>query len=220
MAGFCFERKPAAVTIKEKGGIFLRPNRLKQSIKIALGWDGSASLFDLDMMAILVDETDTVRSYEHIVFYNQLTALDGVLLLSNDNQTGAGTGDNEELYVQLSMLPASVNKIVIAVALHQSDDRTFRDVNEAFVRMINGETKEELVRYELGEDFSDAAGLVIGDVRRADNGWRIVLTGSGATGDFQAICNTYGLIDFPDGFFDKKKSMNKLSPLHMKKPFF
>jgi tellurium resistance protein TerD len=199
----------------------LKPNRLTASIKIALGWDGSASLFDLDMMAMLVDEKDRVRSHEHIVFYNQLTAFDGALLLSNDNQTGAGIGDDEELYVQLSMLPASVDKIVIAVALYQSGVQTFfRDVNEAFIRMINDETKEEIVRYELGEDFSDTSGVVIGDVRRADNGWRIVLTGSGATGNFQDICNIYGLTDFPDGFFDKKKSMNKLSPLHMKKPFF
>ncbi|OES43849.1 TerD family protein [Domibacillus iocasae] len=199
----------------------MKPNRLTASIKIALGWDGSASLFDLDMMAMLVDEKDRVRSHKHIVFYNQLTAFDGALLLSNDNQTGAGIGDDEELYVQLSMLPASVDKIVIAVALYQSGVQTFfRDVNEAFIRMINDETKEEIVRYELGEDFSDTSGVVIGDVRRADNGWRIVLTGSGATGNFQDICNIYGLTDFPDGFFDKKKSMNKLSPLHMKKPFF
>lgn len=199
----------------------MKPNRLTASIKIALGWDGSASLFDLDMMAMLVDEKDRVRSHEHIVFYNQLTAFDGALLLSNDNQTGAGIGDDEELYVQLSMLPASVDKIVIAVALYQSGVQTFfRDVNEAFIRMINDETKEEIVRYELGEDFSDTSGVVIGDVRRADNGWRIVLTGSGATGNFQDICNIYGLTDFPDGFFDKKKSMNKLSPVHMKKPFF
>ncbi|SIQ55669.1 tellurium resistance protein TerD [Domibacillus enclensis] len=195
----------------------MKSNRLKQSIKAALGWDGSASLFDLDMMAFLLDQDDVLSSYEHVVFYNQLTAFDGALLLSNDNQTGAGIGDNEELFIQLAMLPADVDKIVIAIALHQSGSRTFRDVNEAFVRMINDETKEEIVRYELGEDFSEAAGAVIGDVRRAEGGWRIVLTGSGAIGDFEAICRQYGLTQFPEGFFDKKKSMNKLSPVHMDK---
>ena len=198
----------------------MKPKRLTASIKIALGWDGSASRFDLDMMALLVDKTNRIRSHEHIVFYNQLTAFDGAILLANDNQTGAGFGDDEELYIQLSMLPAYVDKIVIAVALHQAGGRTFRDVNDAFVRLVNDETKEEIVRYELGEDFSEAAGVVIGDVRRADEGWRIVLTGKGAAGDFRAICGTYGLTGVPDPFFEKKKSMNKLSPLHAEKPFF
>ncbi|MCI2253355.1 TerD family protein [Domibacillus sp. PGB-M46] len=197
----------------------MKPNRLKGSMKIALGWDGSASLFDLDMMALLVDRENRVRSSEHIVFYNQLTAFDGALLLSSDNQTGAGSGDDEELYVQLSMLPDTVDKIVLAIALHESGGRTFHDVNAAFVRMINDETKEEIVRYELGEDFSDAAGVVIGDVRRAEKDWRIVLTGSGVSGDFRSICRAYGLASLPEGFFNKKKGMNKISPLHIEKLF-
>ncbi|WP_050181670.1 TerD family protein [Domibacillus robiginosus] len=194
----------------------MKPNRLQQSIKIALGWDGSASLFDLDMMALLVDCKNQLRSSEHIVFYNQLTAFDGALLLSNDNQTGAGSGDDEELYVQLSMLPDTVDKIVLAIALYEPGGRTFRDVNAAFVRMINDEIKEEIVRYELGEDFSEAAGVVIGDVRRAEEGWRIVLNGSGISGDFHSICCAYGLTSLPEGFFNKKKGMNKISPLHIK----
>ncbi|WP_052712204.1 TerD family protein [Domibacillus indicus] len=198
----------------------MKPKRLTKSMKIALGWDGSASLFDLDMMAILVDKTNSVLSHEHVVFYNQLTAMNGAVLLSNDNQTGAGSGDDEELFIQLSMLPAFVDKIIIAAALHQSGDRAFRDVNEAFVRMINDETKEEIVRYELGEDFSDAAGVVVGDVRRAEDGWRIVLTAGGTRGNFQDICGAYGLTDFPESFFNKKKSLNKLTLLDITKPFF
>jgi tellurium resistance protein TerD len=197
----------------------MKPNRLKQSMKIALGWDGSASLFDLDMMALLVDGTNTIHSSEHVVFYNQLTAFDGALLLSNDNQTGAGSGDDEELYVQLSMLPPSIDKIVLAIALYQSGERTFRDVNAAFVRMVNDETGEEMVRYELGEDFSEAAGVVIGDVRRAEEGWKIVLTGSGVSGDFRSICEAYGLSNIPAGFFEKKKPMNKRSLLHIRELF-
>lgn len=197
----------------------MKPNRLKHAMKIALGWDGSASLFDLDMMAIPVDKMNTLHSIEHIVFYNQLTAFDGALLLSNDNQTGAGIGDDEELYVQLSMLPSSVDKIILAIALHQSGERTFRDVNAAFVRMVNDETGEEMVRYELGEDFSEAAGVVIGDVRRAEGGWKIVLAGSGISGDFQSICAAYGLSNIPKEFFGKRKSMNKRSLLHIRELF-
>lgn len=197
----------------------MKPNRLKQSMKIGLGWDGSASLFDLDMMALLIDRTNTLHSSEHIVFYNQLTAFGGALLLSNDNRTGAGIGDDEELYVQLSMLPPSIDKIVLAIALHQSGERTFRDVNEAFVRMVNDETGEEMVRYELGEDFSEAVGVVIGDVRRAEEGWKIVLAGSGVSGDFRSICAAYGLSNIPAEFFDKRKSMNKRSLLHIRELF-
>ncbi len=198
------------------------PRRLKQSIKVALGWDGSASLFDLDLMAIPVDKANKARSYEDVVFYNQLTAFDGAILLSNDNQTGAGSGDNEELYIQLAMLPSYVDKIVIATALHQADRRTFQDVSQAFVRMINDETKEEVVRYELGKDFANSAGTVIGDIRRAEteNGWRIVLTGSGAGGSFQSICSEYGVTEMPDKFFEKKKAVNKISPLFMKNRLF
>lgn len=196
------------------------PRRLQESLKIALGWDGSASLFDLDLMAMITDKTNQIQSHEHVVFYNQPAAFDGALLLSSDNQTGAGTGDDEELYVQLSMLPAFVDKIVIAIALHRPDQYTFKDVNKAFVRMINDDTKQEIVRYELGEDFSSESGAVIGDVRRTENGWRIVIAGSGESGDFQSICEAYGLTGFPHGFFNKKKAINKLSPLYLKEPPF
>ncbi|WP_082193818.1 MULTISPECIES: TerD family protein [Bacillaceae] len=202
-----------------------KPSSMVTSIRLGLGWsisDHSASHFDLDALALLVDETGNIRSKEHVVFYNQLTAFDGVVVLSNDNQNGAGTGDDEQLFIQLSYVPASIHKIVVAIVIHEADERgqTFGEVNDAFVRIVSDETKEEIACYELEKDFSNETAVVIGEVCRTEDGWTFKTSGKGIDGGINSVCQAYGMMKWPDSFFEKKKALTKTSPLYAEKPLF
>lgn len=202
-----------------------KPSSMVTSIRIGLSWsisDDSASHFDLDALALLVDEADTIRSKEHIVFYNQLTAFDGAVVLSNDNQNGAGTGDDEQIFLQLSHMPASIHKIVVAIVIHEADKRsqTFGKVNDAFVRIVSDKTKEEIACYELEKDFSNETAVVIGEVCRTEDSWTFETSGKGIDGGIRSVCQAYGMIEWPDSFFGKKKALTKTSPLYAKKPLF
>ncbi|OKL37343.1 TerD family protein [Domibacillus mangrovi] len=199
-----------------------KPSSMVTSIQLGLGWsisDDSASHFDLDALALLVDEADSIHS---IVFYNQLTAFDGAVVLSNDNQNGAGTGDDEQLFLQLSYVPASIYKIVVAIVIHEGDERdqTFGKVNDAYVRIVSGETKEEIVCYELEKDFSNETAVVIGEVCRTEDGWIFETSGKGIEGGIRSVCKAYGMTEWPDSFLEKKKALTKTSPLYAKKPLF
>lgn len=202
-----------------------RPSSVMTSIRLSLGWsisDDSLPHLDLDIVALLVDETDNICMKEQIVFYNQLTALDGAIVLSNDNQNGAGTGDDEQLFIQLSYVPALIHKIVVAVVIHKADERgqTFGVVNDAFVRIVSDETQEEIVCYELEKDFSNETAVVIGEVYRTGEGWTMEAVGKGIDGGIDSVCKVYGKAEWPASFFEKKKSMTKTSPLYIKKPLF
>ncbi|OMP67001.1 TerD family protein [Domibacillus epiphyticus] len=195
------------------------------SIRLGLGWNisgESLARFDLDAVALLVDEAGLVLSHEHIVFYNQLTAANGAVVLSNDNQTGAGTGDDEEIFIQLSHMPPAVDKVVVAIFVHEGEERghSFGQVNEPFVRVVNDATKKEMYRYKLGLDFSDEKALIVGEVCRKGSGWTFEVSGKGVGGGLASLCQKFGMNELPASFFKKKKTMTKLSPLHSKKPLF
>ncbi|OLN22021.1 hypothetical protein BTO30_11875 [Domibacillus antri] len=202
-----------------------KQSSIRTSIRLGLGWDISKDMtprYDLDIVALLVDDDGVVRSPEHIVFYNQLTALDGAVVLSNDNQTGAGTGDDEELFLQLSHVPGFIDKVVAAIVVHDADERgqTFGEMKDAFVRIVNEDTKQEMYRYELGKDFAGETAIVAGEVYRTKNGWVFSALGKSIDGGLFSLCREYGINELPASFFTKKEAMTKLSPLHVKKPFF
>lgn len=198
----------------------MRPNRLTHSVKVALGWDGSSSLYDLDMMALAIGKDGMVQSIDQTVFYNHLEAFDGAMLLSSDSQTGAGIGDNEEIYIQLNLLPDRVEQIDITVTLYKADGRTFGDVPAAFLRIMYDEIKEELVRFELSDDFKNEHSVKIGEIRRAEGGgWRIALDGKPLPSTCREIAGLYGLSAYPDSLFKKRPRYSMMSPLHNKKPF-
>lgn len=168
------------------------------NILIGLGWDARATDgagFDLDASAFLLTPDGKVRSDSDFIFFNQPASADGSVKHLGDNTTGEGEGDDEQMTVDLTKVPADVDKIAISVTIHEAEVRkqTFGMVSQAFVRIVNAGDNSEIVRYDLSEDFSIETALVFGEVYRHSGEWKFKAVGQGFQGGLGAMAKTYGV---------------------------
>lgn len=169
------------------------------AIFIGLGWDinvtDTGENFDLDASVFLLNDTEKLISDDHFIFYNNLVSPDANKSVKHmgDNLTGEGEGDDEVIIADLRKIPPEVQRIVISVTIHEADKRkqNFGQVKNAFVRLVNVETKEEILRYDLEEDFSLETALIMTELYRRDGEWRMSAVGSGYQGGLQALLNRY-----------------------------
>jgi tellurium resistance protein TerD len=166
---------------------------------VGLGWDinkyTGGSDFDLDASAFLLGENGKAQRDEDFVFYNNLKGRNGCVEHTGDNRTGEGEGDDEQLIVDFSKMPADIHKIGFTVTIHDANARgqNFGQVSNAFVRVLNAETGQEILRFDLAEDFSIETSIVVCEIYRHANEWKFSAIGSGFSGGLAALCNNYGL---------------------------
>lgn len=167
-------------------------------IHIGLGWntrstDGAG--FDLDASAFLLKEDSKVRSDADFIFFNQKVSADGSVQHKGDNTTGEGEGDDEVIKVNLAQVPADVAKVAVTVTIHDAEARrqNFGMVSGAYVRVLNDATQEEIVRYDLSEDFSIETALIFGEVYRHSGEWKFRAVGQGFQGGLAAMAKNYGV---------------------------
>ncbi len=166
---------------------------------IGLGWDtnvtDTGSDFDLDASVFLLGANDKLISEQHFIFYNNLVSPDSdqSVKLLGDNRTGEGEGDDEGIIVDLRKVPADIDKIVITVTIYEADKRkqNFGQVTNAYIRLVDVQTKEEVLRYDLSEDFSVETAVIMAELYNKDDEWRINAVGSGFEGGLQALLNKY-----------------------------
>ena len=168
-------------------------------IFIGLGWDINATDtgedFDIDASIFLLDSNEKLISDQHFIFYNNKISPDPDQSIQQrgDNRTGAGEGDDEIIDVNLKTVPAEIAKMAITVTIHEADKRqqNFGQVSNAFVRIVNCENEEEIIRYDLTEDFSVETALIMAELYRKDGEWRMNAVGSGYGGGLEALVARY-----------------------------
>jgi tellurium resistance protein TerD len=168
------------------------------NILIGLGWDARATdgaAFDLDASGFLLTAAGKVRSDADFIFFNQPASADGSVKHLGDNTTGEGDGDDEQITVDLTKVPADVDKIAVSVTIHEAEARkqSFGMVSQAFVRVVNAADNTEIVRYDLSEDFSIETALVFGEVYRNSGEWKFRAVGQGFQGGLGAMAKNYGV---------------------------
>ena len=168
-------------------------------VVIGLGWDvnqyDTGGAFDLDAAAFLLGDNGKASMSEDFVFYGNLSHPTGCVQHMGDNLTGAGDGDDEQVKVDLAKVPADITKIAFTVTIYEAEQRrqNFGQVNNAFIRVYNEETGEELVRYDLAEDFSIETAVVFGELYKNNNEWKFNAIGCGYQGGLAALCANYGV---------------------------
>lgn len=168
-------------------------------VVVGLGWDvnqfDTGGSFDLDAAAFLLTDSGKVSKSEDFVFYGNLSHPSGSVQHLGDNLTGEGEGDDEQIKINLSMIPSEITKIAFTVTIYEAEQRhqNFGQVNNAFIRIYNEETGEELLRYDLGEDFSIETAAVFGELYKNGNEWKFNAIGSGYSGGLAALCGSYGV---------------------------
>jgi tellurium resistance protein TerD len=167
-------------------------------VLIGLGWDTrttDGADFDLDASAFLLNGTNRVRSDSDFIFYNNLRSGDGSVEHTGDNRTGEGDGDDEALTVDLARVPQDIQKISVAVTIHDGESRrqSFGMVSNAFIRVVNDATGREIARYDLSEDASTETAMIFGEVYRHNSEWKFRAVGQGYKGGLGPLARNFGV---------------------------
>lgn len=188
-----------ALTLQKGGNLSLsKTDPSLSKLLVGLGWDPRATdgaEFDLDASAFLLGANGKVRTENDFIFYNQLKSVDGSVEHTGDNRTGEGDGDDEQLKVDLNLIPADVEKVVFTVTIHDAEDRkqNFGQVGGAFIRILNEVTGVEVVRYDLAEDASTETAMIFAELYRNNGEWKFRAVGAGYAGGLKSLANEYGM---------------------------
>ena len=188
-----------AILLGKGQGISLsKTNPGLSEIFLGLGWDveGDGNVeFDLDAFAFLLGANDKLISDSHLIFYKNLTSPDPSQSVQHmgDNSTGVGDGDDEVIKVNLKRVPADVQKIVFAVTIFEAEERNqnFGQIKNAFVRLVNDQTQEEVLHYDLVEKYSVETALIMAELYRQDGGWALKAVGTAHKGGAQELIARY-----------------------------
>ena len=170
-----------------------------KKVIIGLGWDtnkySGGHSFDLDASVFLVGSNGRTNHDEDFIFYNNLESRNQAVIHAGDNRTGEGDGDDEQITLEFAKMPADVDKMAVAVTIYEAMERgqNFGQVSNAYVRVLDEATGVELIRYDLGEDFSIETALVVCEIYRHNGEWKFSAIGSGFQGGLAALCQNYGL---------------------------
>ncbi|MBS1318103.1 MAG: TerD family protein [Lachnospiraceae bacterium] len=167
---------------KEKQGL--------SKVIVGLGWDEvkrkggffapKPAPIDCDASALLL-KNGRLEGKDDLVFYNHLTHSSGTVRHMGDNLTGAGEGDDEQIVIDLDRVPAEYDKIVIVVTIYQAEQRKqhFGLIENAFIRLVDGRNDQEILKYDLSEDYSGMTAMIFGEIYRYNGEWKFGAIGQG-----------------------------------------
>lgn len=155
-------------------------------VMVGLGWDEikpKKGLFgflkqqqdiDCDASAILCKNGKLVEPRNDVVFYNNLRHYSGSVQHQGDNLTGAGEGDDEQIFVDLGTLPAAYDRIVFVVTIYQARERKqhFGMIENAFIRICDAVTGIEFCKFDLSENYFGKTAMIVGELIRSDGEWK------------------------------------------------
>lgn len=161
-------------------------------VTVGLGWDPAeqksgffgmkkAANVDCDASALLLDANGKLGGERNLVcFYNKQSG-DGSVIHSGDNITGQGEGDDEQIHVQLDRVPANIHRILCVVNIYECESRKqdFGMIKSAFIRIVDPANNQELVRFNLTENYSGKTALVVGELYRHNGEWKFNAIGEG-----------------------------------------
>lgn len=166
-------------------------------IVIGGGWDvnknTSGKAFDLDLSAFLVKADGKLGGNQNVVYFGAKKHLSGAVELDKDNLTGAGEGDDEKIFVDLSKIPADINEVYFVINIYDAVARgqKFGMVSNTFIRVVNSADNAQLIKYDPSEDFSTFTGLIAGKIYRHDGGWKFQTIGEGVNGTINDITKRF-----------------------------
>ena len=168
-------------------------------VVVGLGWDvnqfDTGEDFDLDATAFMLTDTGKCQSDKEFIFFGNLAHPSGAVVHQGDNLTGVGEGDDEQIQIDLSKMPENITRVAFAVTIYEAESRrqNFGQVTNAFIRICDEVTGQELLRYDLGEDFSIETAAIFGELYKHGGEWKFNAIGSGYQGGLAAICTGYGI---------------------------
>ncbi len=164
---------------------------------IGLGWDVNASdtgsAFDLDASVFMLAADGKIPLDEYFVFYNNLTSPDQAVKHLGDSRTGEGSGDDETIIVDLTKIHPEIQELIFVVTIHDADQRrqNFGQIRNSYIRICDDETKAEVTKYDLEEDFSRETAVEFGRLYLKNGEWRFQAVGQGYNSGLQSFVDQY-----------------------------
>lgn len=188
-----------AVSLVKGGNVSLTKEAPTMNVAMAgLGWDSRVTdgqAFDLDASVFMVGDDGKVLSDSSFIFFNNKTSACGSVEHQGDNRTGEGDGDDEQVKITLSQVPAEVKKLVFAVTIYDAEARkqNFGMVSNSYMRIFNKDNGGEIARFDLSEDASTETAMVFGELYRHGAEWKFKAVGQGFAGGLSALASQHGV---------------------------
>ncbi|CRY84038.1 MULTISPECIES: TerD family protein [Yersiniaceae] len=188
-----------AVSLIKGGNVSLTKEAPTMNIAMAgLGWDArvtDGADFDLDASVFMVGDDGKVISDASFIFFNNKTSTCGSVTHMGDNRTGEGEGDDEQVKIDLTKIPAEVKKLVFAVTIYDAEARkqNFGMVSNSYMRVFNNDNGTEIARFDLSEDASTETAMVFGELYRHNAEWKFKAVGQGFAGGLSALASQHGV---------------------------
>ena len=164
-------------------------------IRIGLGWDpveqkkgglfgsifgGSAPDIDCDA-SVIVCRGGRLAGKDDVVYFGNLKHPSGAIVHTGDNLTGEGEGDDDQILVDLTAVPADYDKLVFVVNIYDCESRKqdFGMIANAFIRICDERTGEEFCRYNLSESYAGMTAMIFGEIYRHNGEWKFNAIGQG-----------------------------------------
>lgn len=167
------------------------------AVTIGLGWDthGAGSAIDVDASALVLGASGRTLSNEYFVFFNNLSSPDGAVRHGGDNATGAGHGDDEQIFVDLRHLNPEAERVVFAVSIHDGEVRrqNFGQVRNAYIRVADAAGGREIARYDLTQQAYSETAMIFGELYRYGADWKFRAVGQGFADGLAGITRSFGL---------------------------
>jgi tellurium resistance protein TerD len=168
------------------------------NITVGLGWEpneGTGAEFDLDVSAIMIDSNRKMLNKDYFVFYNNLVSPDGAVTHTGDDPDGKSSdgNDDESLLIDLNKVNPSIQEILFVVTINDAiqNKQNFGQVRDSYIRLVDNSNGKEVMKYELGEDFSIETGIEFGRLYRRNNEWKFDASGIGYKEDLAFFLSKY-----------------------------
>ena len=150
--------------------------------------------FDLDASVFMVDINDKTTEKDFI-FYENTKSTCGGIVIKEDHNTSLKDAYNESIQLDLNLIPAHIQKLAFTVTIYEAKERfqNFGQISEGYFRIIAGDTKQEILNYKFNENLSIETAMVVAEIYRYKNEWKINCIGSGFRGGLEALCDNYGI---------------------------
>ncbi|WP_027416122.1 TerD family protein [Aneurinibacillus terranovensis] len=166
-------------------------------IVVGLGWDpvkksgggllgslfggGGGPQIDCDASVLMLNEQNRLESKQDIIYFGNLQSHCGSVRHTGDNLTGDGDGDDEQIIVDLSRVPARIHKLVFVVNIYDCRNRKqdFGMIQNAFIRIVDMTKNSEISRFNLTENYAGRTTLIVGEIYRYNGEWKFGAIGEG-----------------------------------------
>lgn len=167
------------------------------SLRAGIGWDFSGTqVYDIDIEAFMLDETEKVPDDSWIVFYGQLRSPDGSVIHRGDSSEGKNFGaDCEQIDIKLDSVSRHISKIALVMTINEAKQHgyNFSGMKDAYIRFTDMSSGKEIFRYELTDYYREVVSMVVGELYFRNGEWRFNPVGMGTGDDLEGLCNRYGI---------------------------